>query len=122
MSGHRIGTVPEAVRRTRGDEIRHAQGILWHQGESDRTNPAYMERLAALIESLEARLGRPDLPFIAGEILTAGDPQKVEASKQFNSRLATLPDLVPHTAVASAAGLRDIGDATHIDADGQRLI
>ena len=47
------------------------KGILWHQGEADNApsrSPLYMERLKTLVEDLRKDLGKPNLPFIAGEV------------------------------------------------------
>jgi hypothetical protein len=112
----------EAVRRAKiAMQYGTLKGILWHQGEADRTNTAYISVLTKLITDLRNDLGIPDLPFIAGELPLVGDASKVKNSSTFNTRLAPLPQRVAYTAVVSAAGLRDLGDGTHIDAAGQRL-
>lgn len=50
------------------------EGVMWHQGENDMFNEAYMAgyggNLARLLERWRGDLGVPDLPFYIGELCT----------------------------------------------------
>ena len=108
----------DAIRRTRL-AMRHGilRGIIWHQGESDNDTAltaVYMGKLKALIERLRRDLGRPDLPFVAGEIGYFDPPGFI------NRVIDSLPDVVSGTAVVSAEGLTDKGDNVHFDTRSAR--
>jgi len=90
------------------------KGILWHQGESDSgsetTARSYAARLAQMIKDLRADLSVGEVPFVAGKLgdflaLTSKDG-KPSFWPVVNEQLATLPTLVPKTAVVEATGLQ----------------
>ena len=72
------------------------KGILWHQGEADRTDTQYLDKLKNLIVNLRSDLSIPGLPFVAGQINNV---------KLINVQIAKLPDTLPFTGFASSAGL-----------------
>lgn len=90
-----------AIARTSGT----LRGILWHQGETDFEDPAYLGKLAELIERLRTDLKLPQLPFVAGEI------NNIPA---LNQQLGKLAASVPFTGLASADGL-EATDEWHFD-------
>lgn len=89
------------------------KGVLWLQGESDSDTAKakhYRQKLVELINRIRRLVGDPLLPFAAGEL-----GRFKEQYANVNNQLATLPETVAHTAVASSEGLKDKGDATHYD-------
>ncbi len=98
----------EAVKRTRAALSGGGRlaGILWHQGESNRSDRDYEAKLVALIDDLRSAFDSPDVPFIVGQI---------HGRNQVNGILAGLPEVLPMTACASSAGLTLI-DHVHFDA------
>lgn len=98
----------EAVKRTQAALAGGGKlaGILWHQGESNRTDSDYEAKLVALIDDLRSAFDSPDLPFIVGQ---------VNGRNPVNTTLANLPEIVPMTACASSAGLTRM-DRFHFDA------
>ena len=108
--------------------IREAQksgvlyGILWHQGESDRTNcVGYGEKLTALIALLRKELNAPNAPFVAGEIASF-DLKNVADTAQFNGIVDNLGTYVTNYACVSSSGTKDKGDHLHFDSASARLI
>lgn len=114
----------DAVRRMKAalpqGELR---AILWHQGESDGNDtaaPLYEARLRSLIARFRAEFGRPNLPFVIGQLgRFDGRPwsagyQQVDAAHQ---RVAAD---VPNVAFVSSQGLTDKGDQLHFSADAAR--
>ncbi len=89
------------------------KGVLWHQGESD-SDPAkaalYLPKLVTLIAAFRTAMDDANLPVVVGEL---GPYREVYAN--INRVLATLPQAVTHTAVASSKDLVHKGDQTHFD-------
>lgn len=99
------------------------KGILWHQGENDaskqETAGSYLARLTEAIAGWRKDLEAPGLPFVAGKLgdflaLTDKEGQP-NYWREINAQLETLPDKVPHTAVADSAGLKAKSDQVHFD-------
>lgn len=88
--------------------------ILWHQGESDNGDTAYVTRLNGFIDSLRKDLGRPELPFIAGQLGSWGTKYA-----GLNQRIPALAVRVKLTAVVRSDSLAHKGDSTHFDRAGQ---
>lgn len=96
------------------------KGILWHQGEGNRSDTNYITKLAKLISDLRTDLGDPDLVFIAGEVYNG--PGAYTSSAGFNTRLAALPQRVPNTAVITTVGTSVWDTTTHFDSASQRIL
>jgi len=98
------------------------KGILWHQGESDRTaGDDYGRQLTDLITQLRYWLNAPDVPFIAGEI-SAFDPKQVEATNKFNEVIRGLAGKVRNYGCVTVEGLDHKGDHLHYDGKSARLL
>lgn len=103
----------EAVRRTKiAQKSGKLCGILWHQGESDATDEAYLEKLKQLITNLRSDLGEPEVPFVAGQVRDV---------KLINDQVAELPTVVPNTGFASSADLTAM-DRWHFDTKSMLLL
>lgn len=111
----------EAVRRTKAAQKSGIlKGILWHQGESDYRDPAnYLEDLKALVISMRKDLGKPNLPFVAGQVFY--HPEIMPDTEHLNERIAGLPGAVPFTGCASSEGVTT-RDGAHFDAKGAKLL
>ncbi|MEP6673675.1 MAG: sialate O-acetylesterase [Ferruginibacter sp.] len=97
----------------------HLKGILWLQGESDSDSSKaklYLDKLIGLIKRIRAIAANDRLPFVAGELGTFK-----EQYKNINNELAKLPQLLPFTAIASSAELKDKGDLTHFNSASAEL-
>jgi hypothetical protein len=77
------------------------------QGESNRSDSKYLDKLKTLIADLREDLKAPDLPFVAGEI-------RQEGKDPINEQIAKLPEVVPFTGVATTEGLT-LQDQAHFD-------
>lgn len=111
----------EAVRRTKkAQETGVLKGILWHQGEGNSSNPEqYFGKLSELIANLRKDLGKPNLPFVAGEILY---PKNLSRDQNpINNQIAMLSNAVPFTGVANAKGLT-LQDYAHFDSKSMKLL
>lgn len=111
----------EAVRRTReAMRFGRLRAILWHQGESDSSQPeGYLTRLNVLVDSLRRALQAPEVPFIAGEIA----PWHKNAAR-FNPLIRCICDTIACSGWVSSAGctpLRDEQDP-HFDRTSQLLL
>ena len=84
-------------------------GVLWHQGEGNRSDTTYLERLTDLVTRLRNDLKNPDLCFVAGEIF---------GKAIVNDQMAKLVDTVPRTGLAKANELA-VFDKVHFDRKSQ---
>ncbi|MDR3219010.1 MAG: glycoside hydrolase family 3 C-terminal domain-containing protein [Dysgonamonadaceae bacterium] len=94
------------------------KGILWHQGESDKEKEramAYKDKLIRLVSNLRRELQAPDVPFIAGEILSLKN-RDVYINPVFHEAKKD----IPHYDVVSSQGLTLLPDSTHFNAASQR--
>lgn len=99
-------------------------GIIWHQGESDRSSKVdYGQSLADLIKLLRKDLNSPDVPFVAGE-LTSFNPDGLNVGKKskFNEVVQGLATKVKNYACVSGEGLKDKGDRLHYDTASARIL
>lgn len=98
------------------------KGILWHQGESDCTNPAdfenYEQMLVTMFAELRKELGMPEVPIVMGEIseLTGEQWHMEGRNLEFNRRLRVTAEAIPGCAVALAKGLTLKDDGLHFNA------
>ncbi|MBO5953115.1 MAG: sialate O-acetylesterase [Oscillospiraceae bacterium] len=103
------------------------KAIIWHQGESDCARDelveSYPERFAAMLTQLRKDLGAEHVPVILGEI-SLDIPEKWCGGRQarLNQLLHTIPQTVPHCAVASAKDLPLKPDQLHFDAQASRIL
>lgn len=100
------------IKRLHASKGIRLAGVIWHQGESDRTDPLYQEKLTTLIQSLRSDTKSPKLPFIAGQIY---------AEAPVNNVFAGLPKIVPYTGFASSKGLT-VFDKVHFDRKSQQIL
>ena len=91
------------------------RGILFHQGESDSGNPAWVGKVQELVANLRADLQIEDVPFLAGELLHSG------RCAGHNSLVNELPNHVPNSFVVATSGLAGM-DEYHFDLAGQRAL
>ena len=93
------------------------RGILFHQGESDSGQTAWVGKVQALLANLRSDLNLGDsVPFLAGELLYTG------CCSGHNALVRQLPDVIPNAHVVSAAGLGELEDQynAHFDLPAQR--
>jgi hypothetical protein len=83
----------------------HIDGVLWHQGEANRKDQKYLEKLKVLVATLRKDFKNPNLPFVAGKIYGEGVPNKVYDDLGSN---------IKHSGVASVKGLK-VFDGVHFD-------
>ncbi|MBR1574952.1 MAG: sialate O-acetylesterase [Bacteroidales bacterium] len=107
----------EAVRRGKA-AMRYGplKGILWHQGEGDRSQAlreTYMERLGKMVSDLRADLGvGEEVPFVLGETYHGGVGAPV------NPTLAQVGYFIPNAYCASADGCPANRDNLHFSHEG----
>lgn len=75
------------------------EGILFHQGESNCTDPAWPGKVKTLVTDLRTDLGLGTVPFLAGELLYSG------SCAAHNTLVNQLPGLIDGAAVVSAKDL-----------------
>lgn len=98
------------------------KGILWHQGESNRTDKTYLQQLYTLVNNLRTDLNAPDVPFVLGEVNVRTDVS-YENSVYFNNHIAIAPEMIPNCAVASAKGcVTPDADTSHFNRASQILL
>ena len=96
--------------------------ILWHQGESNRSNHSgYAEKLQAILDSMIAELclDRDKVVIITGELREiSSNPNQRET---FHAELSKLGDVYYNYGVADADGLTLNSDIIHFDAPSLRV-
>lgn len=119
QKGNKSRFFDEAVRRTKAAMPQGTlRAILWHQGESNAADPAYLAQLAKMVADLRQELGvtAETVPFVAGELL----PYPNFAA--FNQRLHEIATVIPNSGFITSEGTGDIGDKLHFNAASQRLL
>ena len=96
--------------------------ILWHQGESNRSNhSSYAEKLQVILDAMIAELGldAEKIVIITGELReTSTNPSQRET---FHEQLNKLNDVYENYGVADAEGLTLNSDIIHFDAPSLRV-
>jgi hypothetical protein len=115
----------DALARTRRALTRgKLQGILWHQGESDRTpelSAVYEEALTALIDRFRRELDAPNVPFLIGQLgQFPGAGEWDEHATRVDRAHRDVAARVPFTAFVSSDGLTSKPDNLHFDARSLR--
>lgn len=90
------------------------RGIIWHQGEADSGLSAtvYKDRLKDFIAAIRSDLGKPNLPFIIGELI-----QTSYATTRAAQQLAATE--TAGAAFVSSVGLKGDSTTIHFDTLGQ---
>lgn len=78
------------------------KGIIFHQGESDTSDPNWKYQVQEIVTDLRRDLGIGDVPFLAGELLYA---DYGSCCHWHNTEVRKLPGLINNAHVVSAAGL-----------------
>jgi hypothetical protein len=89
------------------------RGIIFHQGESDTGQSAWVGKVKTMVTNLRTDLGLGDVPFVAGELLYGG------CCASHNPIVNQLPAEITNAFVVSAEGLMG-ADEAHFDLAGQR--
>lgn len=99
-------------------------GVVWHQGGSDTTKQASAEthgaRLTQMFADLRKDVGRPDLPIVVGQIRDFLEAEKYPFARQVRDGIRNVPNVVPNSACANAAGLGDKVDKLPFSAEAAR--
>lgn len=96
--------------------------ILWHQGESNRSNHStYADKLEVILDSLISELGldADKVVIITGELREIST--NVSQRETFHAQLAKLADCYKNYGVADADGLTINEDKIHFDAPSLRV-
>jgi hypothetical protein len=75
------------------------EGMLFHQGESNRNDPTWPGKVNTLVTDLRTDLGLGEVPFLAGELPYGGD------AASHNALVNQIPSMVSRSFVISANGL-----------------
>ena len=78
------------------------KGIIFHQGESDTSDPNWKYQVKEIVTDLRRDLGIGDVPFLAGELLYSNYGS---CCHWHNSEVNKLPGLINNAYVVSAMGL-----------------
>lgn len=94
------------------------KGILWHQGEANRTTvDTYQAQLVQLVANLRTDLNEPDLLFVAGQI-----GQWRTDNAPFNNLISTISSFITNSGCALSDGLVNLtnlaDDNSHFNRDG----
>ena len=115
------GYYNEAIRRTKqAQRYGRLVGILWHQGESNSSNPSgYLESLKTVVDELRTDLNAPDVPFIAGEIA-----QWQSNASKFNPVIQGISSVISNSDYVSSVDCGWLIDESdpHFSRDGQILL
>jgi hypothetical protein len=114
---HWTGGYPWVVERVRLAQQRGVlRGMIFHQGESDNGNPAWIGKVKEIVADLRADLGVSDtVPFIAAELLYTG------CCKAHNRLIDTLPFVISNCDTISTADLAG-QDGAHFNLASQRIL
>jgi hypothetical protein len=112
---HWAGAYEWMIERARlAQQVGVIRGIIFHQGESDNGNAAWVGKVRGMVADLRSDLGIGEAtPFIAGELLYTG------CCSLHNGLLPQLPVQIPNAYVVSACGLDGDGVA-HFNLAGYR--
>jgi len=83
------------------------KGILFHQGETNTGNTDWKNKVKQVVENIKNDLELDDIPFLAGEMLSASGA----CCSSHNVEVNKLPDLIPNAHVISSAGLAGADNA-----------
>lgn len=97
------------------------KGILWHQGESDKFDANYTQKLKELISEFRSDLSMPNLPFFVGEL----SKHRLDY-QNFNTNLRQIsvvgnPLYIENTTYVSTVGLQTT-DRIHFNSNAQRVL
>ena len=110
----RSGAYDFVIERARvAQQVGVIRGILFHQGESDNGNGAWLGKVKGMVDDLRTDLGLGEAPFLAGETLYSG------CCSAHNALVRQLPNEISNAFVISADGLGAF-DQYHFDLAGQR--
>src|SRR5690606_988183 len=103
-------------RATAAQQLGRIRGILFHQGETDTGQQAWVGKVAQVVANLRSDLGLgEEVPFIAGEL------PPTACCGSHNVLVNQLPAEIPNSAVVSAEGTT-IHDQYHWDSASVRLM
>jgi hypothetical protein len=94
------------------------KGIIFHQGETNTSDPNWKFTIQQIVADLKADLGLGDIPFLAGELLYA---KYNSCCSAHNVEINKLPSLIPNAHVISAAELPG-ADAAHFTSASYRTL
>ena len=97
-------------------EVGTIKGILFHQGETNTGQSEWKYQVQGIVEDLKSDLGIGDVPFLAGELLSA---EEGGCCASHNAEIHQLPDLIPNAHVVSAEGLEG-QDEAHFTTEAYR--
>ena len=100
------------------------KGILWHQGEGDRSGKGskyYGTKMTQLVARLRQDLDAPNVPLVAGELGQLNETN-ANITAVMNGILRGLAPTITNYACVSAEGLTDKGDRLHFDTASARTL
>lgn len=92
------------------------KGILFHQGETNNTDPNWKNNVKKIVENIKADLELGDVPFLAGELLAVPSA----CCGAHNIEVNKLPDVIPNAHVISSADLTGT-DYAHFTSASYRI-
>ena len=92
------------------------KGIIFHQGETNTSDPQWKYKVLEVINDLRADLNLGNVPFLSGELLYQNQNG---CCGIHNSEIAQLPSLISNAHVVSAKGL-DAVDVAHFTSASYR--
>jgi len=121
------------VRTKKAMQMGTLTGIIWHQGEADSKPAAcliYKAKLKALIATFRKDLGKPMLPFVAGQLPdfqiykqdSVGHKTINRSAIKVNEAIAAVKESVRNYGFVKANNTQHRGDVLHFSAASARLM
>lgn len=98
------------------DDKLKLQSIIWHQGESNKSNPeVYIKQFKKLVKDYRTDLNKKDLPIIVGQLGLWNDDYS-----QIRNEIEKLPKLINRVWLVPSNHLTNF-DGHHFDSKSQRI-
>lgn len=99
-------------------EVGVIKGIIFHQGETNNTDPQWKYTVQQIMADLKSDLDLGDIPFLAGELLYS---EFNSCCSAHNVEINKLPGIIPNAHVISATGLPGV-DYAHFTSASYRTL
>jgi len=100
------------------------KGVLWHQGESDATNPKdiefYKDRLSELLSKFRETIDIENMPIIIGEL--GSFSKNFDNWKRINNQVELYVLTDSNSSIVKTSDLKDKGDKVHFNSQSQRIL